>query len=984
MKKNHLEDLYCLNSLMSYKVRKVLLVASLYDYFLLEEDGRLTDLLGSAYKQRDLGYVPTLHRIKGGQDALKKLSEEQFDMVVTTMRIGDMDPFTFGRKVKEIDKEMPVVILAYHTPELARLLEIYDEKAIDRIFIWHGDGEILTGIIQYVEDMKNAEKDTSLIGVQNILIIEDSISFYSRYLHIIFEELWDQTDLLLQDSLTWTEKSLRQRARPRVHLAVSYEEALRIYEKFKGNLMAVISEFSFMREGKMDSNAGLDFVTMMRKEFPSLPILLQSNNQENEEISKRLKTNFLFKKSHTLISDFRNFLENSTGFGDLIFRDYEGKEIGRIKNITSLYSLIDTIPGEILTEYVIKGNLTRWLFARTEFELARAISSLTDLENKKPEKIRELIINIFIEYRKKSHRGSIVSYSRHFHNDYYNFSRIGSGSIGGKARGLAFIDKILSSYLKEEEFPQVSISIPATLVLGTDLFDSFISKNNLLNFALEETSDIMIANEFLNSELPATVVGDIREFISNVKFPLAVRSSSLLEDALYQPFAGVYITKMLPNNQLNIDERFRSLASAIKLVYASTFFRNAKSYIETTPNRVEDEKMAVIIQQVVGKSHGNAFYPHFSGVARSYNYYPVGNAKPEDGVANLAAGLGKTIVDGGVSLRYTPAYPGILPQFGNIKDMFAHSQKEFYGIDLSHMPSTAFTEEDQYLVKLGMDRAEKDGILKYLASTYSGDNDRVYDGLFGQGPRIVTFAHILKNEIFPLSKILEYLLKLSEDSMGCPVEIEFAVTLDPDKGLPAHFGFLQVRPLVVSDELVKVEVSDIKEGSSLCHSKFALGNGIIKNIYDIVYVKKETFNASQSSLIAKEVDRMNNMLRTEKRPYLLIGPGRWGSTDPWLGIPVNWSQISGVKVIVEASLDNMNVDPSQGSHFFQNMTSLRIGYFTVPLNNPDCKLDWAWLDRQTAAKETQHLRHIRLEKPLEVQIDGRLGQGVIFKTGEGV
>jgi len=978
MKKNHIEDSCCLHSLMSYKVRKVLLVASLYDYFLLEEDGRLTDLLGAAYKQRDLGYVPALHRIKGGQEALKKLTEEQFDMVVTIMRIGDMDPFTFGRKVKEILPHMPVVILAYNTPELARLLEIYDEKAIDRIFIWHGDGEILTGIIQYIEDMKNAEKDTSLIGVQNILIIEDSISSYSRYLHILFEELWDQTDLLLQDSLTWTEKSLRQRARPRVHLALSYEEALRIYEKFKGNLMAVISECSFTRDGIMDNNGGLDFITMIRKEFPYLPVLLQSNNQEDEEISKKLQTNFLFKKSHTLVSDFRNFFEQSTGFGDLIFRDHEGKETGRIKNITSLYSLIDTVPGEILTDYVIKGNLTRWLLARTEFELARAVSSLTDLENKRSETIREVIKQIFVEYRKKSHRGSIVSYSRHFHDDYYNFSRIGSGSIGGKARGLAFIDKVLS-YLKPEDFPGVNISIPATLVLGTDMFDSFINKNNLLNFALEETSDIMIANEFLNGELPATAVGDLREFIGHVKYPLAVRSSSLLEDALYQPFAGIYITKMLPNNQLNIDDRFRSLASAIKLVYASTFFRNAKAYIESTPNRVEEEKMAVIIQQVVGKGHGNTFYPHFSGVARSYNYYPAGNARPEDGVANLAVGLGKTIVDGGVSLRYTPAYPGVLPQFGNIRDMFDYSQKEFYGIDLEHRTSTAFTEEDQYLVKLGMDRAEKEGVLKYLASTYSSDNDRVYDGLFGHGPRLITFAHILKNEIFPLSKILEYLLKLSEDSMGCPVEIEFAVTLDSEKGLPAHFGFLQVRPLVVSDELVQVELSDIKEKPSLCYSKFALGNGIIKNIHDIIYVKRETFNPAQSSLIAKEVDRMNTVLRAEKKPYLLIGPGRWGSTDPWLGIPVKWSHISGVKVIVEASLDNMNVDPSQGSHFFQNMTSLRIGYFTVPLNNPDCKLDWSWLDIQAAAKETNYLKHIRLEKPLEVQIDGRTGQGVIFQ-----
>ncbi|MEI6614602.1 MAG: PEP/pyruvate-binding domain-containing protein, partial [Chrysiogenales bacterium] len=537
----------------------------------------------------------------------------------------------------------------------------------------------------------------------------------------------------------------------------------------------------------------------------------------------------------------------------------------------------------------------------------------------------------------------------------------------------------LATNFDQAQFPKITISIPRTVVIGTDMFDDFIKENDLLAFAVENNSDNHIINRFINASLPAKMVGDLRDFVRNVRVPLAVRSSSLLEDSLYLPFAGIYATKMLPNDQYGDDIRFLNLVNAIKFVYASTFLKQAKSYINSTPHRVEDEKMAVVIQPVIGTLYRDCFYPDFSGVARSYNYYPAGLAKPEDGVVNVALGLGKTVVDGGVSLRFTPAFAGILPQFTNVKDMFNFSQHDFYAIAMKHTASVAFLEEDQYLIRQGLERAEKDGVLQYLASTYSRENDAVYDGISFSGPRIINFAHILKNDIFPLAKILQCLLKLSSEAMDCPVEIEFAANLDASNVFPAVFSILQVRPLVVSDELVKVDLAEANKEFALCYSDQVLGNGVSQTIQDIVFVKPDIFDAAKSPQIANEVDKFNSQLRAANTPYLLIGPGRWGSTDPWLGIPVKWSQISGVKVVVEVSLPNMNVDPSQGSHFFQNMTSLRIGYFTIPLNSTHGFIDWPWLEGQPTKNETPFLRHIRLAQPLKVMIDGRKSQGIVLR-----
>ncbi|MFH2107902.1 MAG: PEP/pyruvate-binding domain-containing protein [Chrysiogenia bacterium] len=964
---------------MPYKVKKLLLVASLYDYFMLEEDGRLHELLSKTYQQWNLGYIPHFVRVSGGENALKLIKTEKFDLIVAVMRLGDMDPFTFGRQVKEIEPELPVIGLAYFTPELKRLLEMDDGTALERIFVWQGDGHILLGIIQFIEDRKNAANDTQDLGVQNILLIEDSIDFYSSYMPLIFSVLRNLTENLLKEDLTFSQKLLRQNARPRVHLATTYEEAEMIFEKFKNNLLGIITDASFPRNKVVNPKAGINFVKKVLAAKPHLPILLQSSDAGAELMAAKAGIKFISKNSLTLLRDLSNFLSISFGFGDLVLSDARTADETRIADINQLFKALTGLPEDALAVALSRGDLDRWLRARTEFALADAVQKYLLQDAQPGATLGSDLKKIISDFRSASRRGSIVTYSRFFHEEYSQFSVIGGGSIGGKARGLAFMDRILVKYFDPGKYPGVTVSIPRTVVLGTDVFDDFIKDNDLLATAVADHSDSHMANLFIKASLPGKIVGDLRDFIKNVKVPLAVRSSSLLEDSLYQPFAGIYATKMLPNDQAGDDIRFLNLINAIKFVFASTFFRQAKSYINSTPHRIEDEKMAVVIQPVVGKLHRDSFYPEISGVARSYNYYPVGQAKPEDGVVNVALGLGKTVVDGGVSLRFTPAFAGILPQFTSVKDMFNFSQRDFYAIAMHHVASIAFLEEDQYLVKLGLDKAEADGVLQFLASTYSRENDAVYDGISFAGPRIVNFAHILKNDVFPLAKILIDLLKLSSEAMNCAVEMEFAVILDAQSGLPGQFSILQVRPLVVQDELVKVELDDQQKELAFCFSDRVLGNGILQTIRDIVFVKPDGFDAAKNPQIAVDVGKLNSRLQQAGTPYLLIGPGRWGSTDPWLGIPVKWSQISGVKVVVEASLPNMNVDPSQGSHFFQNMTSLRIGYFTVPLDRAHGFIDWTWLETLPVTAETTFLKHVCLPQPITVMIDGRRSQGVILK-----
>lgn len=967
-----------LHQLMPFQVRRVLLVSSLYDSFIMEEDGRLQDALGMAYKGRDLGYVPTIRQVTGGGEALEELARSGYDLVVLVQRLGDMDPFEFTRRAKEISSRLAVVLLAYNTPELDRLLERNRGGELDRIFVWQGDGRILAAIIQHVEDARNAAHDRELLGLRSILVVEDNPRFYSAYLVDLYDSLRRLTDSLLSDDLAYTQRSLRQRARPKVLLATSYEEAAAEVERHGDSLLGVITDVRFHRGGTEDPAAGLDLARLVRAMHPNLPVLMQSSEPAIAPRAAELGASHLNKGSPSIAAGIQAFLNGRLGFGELEISDGEGNSY-RLSSTQDLNFILDRLPGELLKKCLDDGSLVRWLHVRTELDLAGLFSRAAGFKPSQAEEVRGRLLRSIFDLRALSHRGSLVPFSRSFFRDPALFSRIGGGSIGGKARGLAFIDRVLHEQMGPAAFPGVSVSIPKTVVLGTDVFDSFIRENALLDYALSEASDIRIANRFIHSDLSARVVGDLRDFIAEVRTPLAVRSSSLLEDALYQPFAGVYATKMIPNNQADTDGRFLSLVNAVKFVFASAYFQRAKAYIEATGHRPQEEKMAVIIQEVVGRRRGNRFYPDFSGVGRSYNYYPVGHAKPSDGVVNLALGLGKTIVDGGVSLRFTPAYPQVLPQFGTPREMMDNAQRRFYAVDMGQSASTAFAEEDQYLVQPGLDAAESDGALDFLASTYDFESECLRDGLTSPGPRIVSFAHLLKNDMMPLASLSDFLLKESERAMACPVEIEFACVLDPKNALPARFGFLQVRPLVAPDEQVQIDIDLIDHSRLLLFSHQALGNGTIRELYDVIFVRPESFNASRTPDIAREVAGLNARLRSEGRHYLLIGPGRWGSSDPWLGVPVDWSQITNVRAIVEVSLPNMNVDPSQGSHFFQNMTSLRIGYFTMTLDSSRGELDWSWLKSRPVLERTEHLSLVRLERPLEVRIDGRSGTGLVLK-----
>jgi hypothetical protein len=686
----------------------------------------------------------------------------------------------------------------------------------------------------------------------------------------------------------------------------------------------------------------------------------------------------LSKDSPTLIRDLRRHLLDRFGFGPLVFDADDGSPAATIDNVDALHIAVEKLPAGAVASSAAGGRLQRWLRVHAELELADRIDAL-GAPGDDAESYQASLCGAMRRFRRDSNRGSVPLYSRAFYDDFARFSRIGSGSIGGKGRGLAFMDRVLTSSLPADAFPGVEVSIPRTLVLTTEVFAEFVETNHLLDAALEEERDLTIIGRFLRADLPPTVLGDLRDFARQVGTPLAVRSSSLLEDALYQPFAGIYATKMLPNNSPSFDDRFRQLLSAVKLVYASTYLRQARAYISSTNHRVEEERMAALIQAVVGREHSGIFYPHFSGVGRSYNYYPSGAAVPEDGVVNVALGLGKTIVDGGVSIRFTPKYPRVLPQFGTVADMLKHSQKSFWGINMQPGAGAGQDEEeDQFLVSSDLRTAEMHGVLDWLASTWSRENDAVYEGITMDGPRILDFGHVLRNGVFPLAGMSETLLRIGEKAMNCPVEIEFAVNLGSPKPMPAEFSLLQIRPMVAGDDLVKVDLDDVQPGRVLFFSDTVLGNGI-QEISDVIYVKPEAFDASQTRRMAGEIDVQNAALAREGRNYLLAGPGRWGSSDPWLGVPVNWSAISGVKAIVEASMPGMNVDPSQGSHFFQNMTSLRIPYFTVSHTKAGHIIDWDWLDAVPARVETAYLRILRLESPLRIEVDGRTGKGVILK-----
>ncbi|MGE5399433.1 MAG: PEP/pyruvate-binding domain-containing protein [Ignavibacteriales bacterium] len=969
--------------LMPFKIRDILLVSSLYDSYLFEEDGRLYELIRKEYQSLNLSHSPEITHVSSAAEALQLLKENHFDLVITTMHIEDMHVVKFARAVRFSGIRIPIILLAYDNRERKDLVTNYDTSVFEQIFIWQGDFRLLIGIIKCVEDRLNVENDTKLVGVQSIILIEDNVKFYSSYLPIIYTEVLKQSQRLISEGVNLTHKFLRMRARPKILLCTTYEEAWQYIDKYSEFILGVISDINFKHNGIKDPEAGIKFARSVKAIHEDIPVLLQSSNVEFAEKARLIGASFLLKNSPRLLHELREFIIHRFGFGDFIFYTPDGREVGSASNLKELEEQLKRVPDETILYHAERNHFSNWLKARTEFWLAHKLRPHKVSDFPSISGLREELINSIQSYLESRTRGIITDFSKDSFDVQNSFARVGGGSLGGKARGLGFLNNLIYNYNLRNRFDGVQIFVPSAIVVATEVFDNFMEENELVNFALSPTEDEELAKKFLEArKFPRDIRRKLAEFLDLVRTPLAVRSSSLLEDSQYQPFAGVYQTYMLPNNDEDPEVRLRELLDSIKRVYASTFFRSAKDYMKATSYRLEEEKMAVIIQQMVGSQHETRFYPDFAGVAKSYNFYPVPPQKSSDGIALVALGLGKTVVDGGNSVRFCPKYPKHLLQFFSTKETIRNAQQEFYALNLhSNIKNKTAQAHDVLVQRYDLSIAEKDGTLFSSGSTYSAENDSVYDGISRSGRRVVTFAPVLKHKIFPLPEILDLILDLGSWGMGTPVEIEFAVNLKVPPGKPKEFGLLQMRPLVLSSEVEELNVDDCRREDLLVQSNQVLGNGVIKDIYDVVVVDIEKFERSKSRDVAIEVGMFNSKLISQKRPYLLIGVGRWGSLDHWLGIPVTWDQISGAHAIVESGFKDLNVTPSQGSHFFQNITSFRVGYFTVNAFVHQGFIDWEWLLKQNITVEAKYTKHIRFDQPLTIKINGHQNKGIILKPG---
>jgi len=886
-----------------------------------------------------------------------------------------------AREVRKAGLDIPVVVLAYDYRELKNFVARNNVSDIERVFLWQGNVRMLIAIVKYIEDKRNAQHDSAAIGVPVILVVEDNIRYYSSFLPVIYTELITQSRRVIREGINVAHKLLRMRARPKILLSSTYEEAAEIVVKYQDYLLGVVSDVEFPRGGQLSADAGFELAHMIRDAVPDVPIVLQSSRTQFRERAHAQGLSFLRKRSPTLLRDLRRFLTEQFGFGDFVFRLPDLSEVGRASDLGSLETALQQVPAESIAYHAQSNHFSHWLMARTEFALAQKLRPRKVSDFNGTEHLRRDLIQSIADYRSEQSEVLIGDFSpAALTSTNAFFLRIGGGSLGGKARGLAFMRHLLRKHRLPCQFPGVRVTVPPAVVLATDVFDRFLSENHLADFALHCADDHAIQQRFLAASLPSQVRDSLLEFLSEIRYPLAVRSSSLLEDSQYQPFTGVYETFMLSNQASDLSSRLEDLTEAIKRVYASTFSQHAKAYVRATPYRLEEEKMAVILQRVVGSVHGQRFYPDFSGVVRSYNFYPVPPMTYRDGVAAVALGLGRAVVDGGNCLTFCPRYPRHILQFSSVEDILANSQTHFCALELKH---TGQREPDSVAalreVRFGLDAAESDGTLYPVCSTYSADNHAVYDGLSRPGVRVVSFAPVLKHEVFPLAPMLDQLTRIGEDAFGRPVEIEFAVRLPQAPGEPADFGFLQIRPLVLSGEGDQLRIDEVDPSRLVCHSSKVLGNGRISDLCDVVVVDFHRFERTRSQEVAKGVAHFNAKLNEQGRPYLLIGVGRWGSTEPWLGIPVEWDEISGARVIVEAGFRDFRVTPSQGSHFFQNLTAFQVGYFTV---NPDaCEgfVDWQWLASAPQAEEEGCVRHLRFDAPLNVIMNARTSQGLIFK-----
>lgn len=967
-------------NLMTRRIFNVLLIANPYDAFMLEDDGRVDEKIFNEYMNLSLRYPPRFTQVSTMEEAQEKLETTTFDLVICMPGTDNNDAFDIARSIKQTHTETPIVVLTPFSHGITKRMQNEDLSIFEYVFCWLGNTDLLLSIIKLIEDKMNLEHDIKEVGVQMILLVEDSIRFYSSVLPNLYKFVLRQSQEFATEALNAHQRTLRMRGRPKIVLARSYEEAMMLYDKYANNMLGVITDARFPRNGEVDPHAGIRLIEEIRRRDEYLPLILQSAESENKVEALRLGVSFVDKNSKKMDVDLRETVSDNFGFGDFVFRNpHTGEEVVRIHNLRELQENIFTIPHELLLYHISRNHVSRWLYSRAMFPVAEFLKQITWKSLDDVDAHRQIIFEAIVKYRKMKNQGVVAVFQRDRFDRYSNFARIGDGSLGGKGRGLAFIDNMVKRHQEFEELEKARVQIPKTVVLCTDIFDEFMDMNNLYQIALSDASDDDILHHFLRAKLPDRLVEDFFAFFEVVKSPIAIRSSSLLEDSHYQPFAGIYSTYMIPYLEDKY-EMLRMLSDAIKGVYASVYYRDSKAYMQATSNVIDQEKMAVILQEVVGTQYGDRFYPNISGVARSLNYYPIGDEKAEEGTVSLALGLGKYIVDGGLTLRVCPYHPHQVLQTSEMEIALRETQTQFYALDMKNAGANFSIDDGFNILKLHVKEAEKDGSINHIASTYDPYDMVIRDGIWPGGRKLVTFANILQHDAFPLAKILQLVQTYGQDDMRRPVEIEFAVKLNPDKS--GTFYLLQIRPIVDSKEMLDEDLTLVKDEETILRSYNSLGHGVVSDIQDVIYVKTEGYSASNNQLIAYDIEQLNRRFLDEGKNYILVGPGRWGSSDTWLGIPVKWPHISAARVIVEAGLTNYRVDPSQGTHFFQNLTSFGVGYFTINAYCNDGVYDQAFLDAMPAVEETRFLRHVRFEKPVTIKMDGKRNLGVVLKPKE--
>ena len=970
-------------NLMTKRIFNVLLVANPYDAFILEDDGRIEEKIFNEYMNLSLRYPPRFTLVSSAKETWKQLGNAPYDLVICMPGSDNSETFEIARDIKVTYPNMPLVVLTPFSHGIRERMQHEDLSIFEYVFCWLGNTDLLVSIIKLIEDKMNLEHDIKEVGVQMILLVEDSIRFYSSVLPNLYKFVLKQSQEFATEALNEHQRTLRMRGRPKIVLARTYEEAMELYERYGKNILGIISDARFPRQGVVEPLAGIKFLQEIRRRDPYMPLILQSSEAENRKYADCCDAAFIDKNSKKMNIDLREEVSHNFGFGDFVFIDPKTqKEVLRVHNLKELQNAIYTIPADSFFYHIMRNHISRWLCSRAIFPVAAFLRQVRWESLQNLDAHRDIIFEAIVRYRKMKNQGVVAVFQRERFDRYSHFARIGDGSLGGKGRGLAFIDNMVKRHPEFEEFEKAKVSIPKTVVLCTDIFDEFMDTNQLYQLALSDADDADILHAFLQAKLPDHLSEDFMAFFDVVQSPIAIRSSSLLEDSHYQPFAGIYATYMIPYIE-DKAEMMRMLQDAIKGVYASVYYKDSKAYMQATSNVIDQEKMAVILQEVVGSRYGDCYYPTISGVARSINYYPINDELAEEGTVSLALGLGKYIVDGGLTLRFSPYHPNRVLQTSEMEIALRETQTQFYALDMKNL-GTDFSLDDGFnLLKLTVKDAERHGSLTYIASTYDPYDMIIRDGLYPGGRKLITFTNILQHDVFPLPQILQLVQKYGQEEMRRPVEIEFAVNFNAETRT-GEFYLLQIRPMVDVKANLEEDLSLIPDSQLLLKSDNSLGHGVMDDIHDVIYVKTDGYSAANNQLIAYDIEKLNKKFLVEDKHYVLIGPGRWGSSDSWLGIPVRWPHISAARVIVEAGLTDYRVDPSQGTHFFQNLTSFGVGYFTINAYMNDGLYNQEFLNAQPVVEETKYLRWVRFTNPVIVKMDGRKKRGVVMLPESGI